>query len=192
MTAVLVVFIVVATVLCVGTVLLVLGVTHVKLYGSEAIERDGLYRGSVAPKWVLTDSEGKKYSSPPRKSLQAVVFTDHSLKQFPGVVTGIRRLLDDSDIEVVVLLRGPNQIAEPIFHMLGLGAIHVLTASSRLYALYNVRVTPWVIFVDSHGRVRASSLVNHEWQIGKLQSLAHIPVEMAGTMTQLVDLEPRK
>jgi hypothetical protein len=58
------IFVIIAAVLCVSAVLVVFGVTHVLLSGSEAIERDGLYPGAKAPAWVLADSQGKAYSSP--------------------------------------------------------------------------------------------------------------------------------
>src|SRR5204863_9872384 len=41
---------------------------------------------------------------------------------------------------------------------------------------YNVRVMPWVMFTDSSGMVRASSLVTHAWQIEKLRRLAGVPL----------------
>ena len=60
---------------------------------------------------------------------------------------------------------------------IGLDGISVVTGSPSLYAAYNVRVTPFAIFVDSAGRVRASSLVNHAWQVTKLLQLADLPLE---------------
>jgi hypothetical protein len=33
-------------------------------------------------------------------------------------------------------------------------------------------VGPFMIFVDAAGRIRASSLVNHDWQVAKLRQLA--------------------
>jgi hypothetical protein len=105
------------------------------------------------------------------------LFTSHSLKSFPSVVAGVRELAAEAaDVDIVVLLRGPNEIAEPVLRALGLPDIPVLTGSADLYRRYNVRVTPWAMFVDSHGNVRASSLVNHDWQIAKLYQLAGLPL----------------
>ena len=42
-------FVVVALVLCMATVLALFGVTHVSMSGAEAIERDGLAPGIHAP-----------------------------------------------------------------------------------------------------------------------------------------------
>jgi hypothetical protein len=117
------------------------------------------------------------HRSPPETPLQLIVFTDHSLQRFPSVVDGLRELAAEApDVEIVVLLRRPNKLAEPTLRMLGLGGIPVLTGSPSLYGRYNVRVTPFVIFVDSAGLVRGSSLVNHDWQIAKLHQIASLPV----------------
>ena len=133
-----------------------------------------------APVWSLSDSAGVVHTSPPALPLQLVVFADHSLKSFPSVAEGLRELLaDQSPVAVVLLLKQPNPIAEPVLAELGLGAVAVLTGSAALYADYNVRVGPFLIFVDSAGLVRASSLVNYSWQVAKLRQLAGLPVAAA-------------
>ena len=57
----------------------------------------------------------------------------------------------------------------------------MLTGSPALYAAYNVRVGPFAVFVDAAGQVRASSLVNHDWQLDKLRQLAGLPISPAQT-----------
>lgn len=169
-------FVLLTIVLCALAVLAVFGITHIAMSGSEAVERDGLYRGSPAPAWSLVDSSGRPVRSPPTKPLQLIVFTDHSLKSFPSVVDGLSQLTSEADqLEIVVLLRSPSGMAESLLRMLGLDGIPVVTGSPSLYGRYNVRVTPFVIFVDSAGMVRASSLVNYDWQIIKLRQLAGLP-----------------
>jgi hypothetical protein len=174
-------FVVLAAALCAAAVLAVLGAAHVYLSGPEAIERDGLARGRRAPRWSLADSAGTVHHSPPARPLQLVVFADHSLKSFPSVLDGLRELVarGDPDLEVVVLLRQRNDLAEPLLRMLGLDGVPVLTGTPALYAAYNVRVGPFAIFVDAAGQVRASSLVNHDWQLGKLRQLAGLPISPA-------------
>lgn len=152
-------------------------ITHVAMSGSEAIERDGMYRGMQAPAWSLPDSSGTIVRSPPARALQMIVFTDHSLKSFPSVAAGLKDLSREAaDLEVVVLLRTRSRLAEPVLEVLGLGGIPVVTGSSSLYGRYNIRVTPFVIVVDSAGRVRASSLVNEAWQVERLWRLANVPL----------------
>ena len=170
-------FVAVALVLCMATVLALFGVTHVSMSGAEAIERDGLAPGIRAPVWSLADSAGHVVRSPPRNPLQLIMFTDHSLKAFPSVVDGLREVMAPDRLEIVVLTRRRNELAEPVLRVLGLDGIRVVTGSPSLYAAYNVRVTPFAIFVDSAGRVRASSLVNEAWQVTKLLQLADLPLE---------------
>jgi hypothetical protein len=174
-------FVALAGALCVAAVLAVLGTAHVYLSGPEAIERDGLARGRQAPHWSLADSAGVVHRSPPARPLQLVIFADHSLKSFPSVVDGLRELIArrDPGLEIVVLLRQRNDPAEPLLRMIGLDGVPVLTGTPSLYAAYNVRVGPFAIFVDADGQVRASSLVNHDWQVAKLRQLASIPVDPA-------------
>jgi len=175
-----IVFIAVAIILCVASILALFGTTAVHMSHADVIERDGLVPGTRAPSWSLADSSGHVHRSPPGKPLQLVMFTDHSLSSFPSVVDGLRELaLDRTELEIVVLLRRSNDLAEPVLHLLGLAEIPVLTGSPSLYGRYNVRVTPFAMFVDSVGRVRGSSLVNHDWQLTKLRQIASIPVATA-------------
>jgi hypothetical protein len=172
-------FTVCGALLCVAAALGLLGIAHVRLSGSESIERDGLAAGMRAPAWSLPDEAGRVHASPP-PALQLVVFADHSLKSFPSVVEGLRDLLaSDAALEVVLLLRQPNAIAGPLLQEMGLGRIAVLAGSPALYARYNVRVGPFLIFVDAGGLVRASSLVNYSWQVAKLRQIAGLPVAVA-------------
>lgn len=171
-------FLVLSLLMWLACVFAVLAISHVEMGGSGAVERDGMRAGHRAPRWVLADSSGSIHRSPPQAPLQLVVFASHSLKSFPSVVDGLQRLADEAtDLEIVLLLRGPNEIAKPMFEMLGLGSIPVLTGSASLYGRYNVRVGPWLMFVDSTGRVRASSLVNYDWQVSRLYQLAKLPLD---------------
>jgi hypothetical protein len=170
-------FVVIAIILCIATVVGVLGVGQIGLSGADAIERDGLGRGRRAPRWSLTDSAGLVKTSPPVRQLQLIMFADHSLKSFPSVVAGLRELIDAGDVDIVILTRGRRESAGAVIAQLGLGGIGVVAGSAALYGRYNVRVMPFAIFVDSDGLVRASSLVNHDWQIAKLRQIAAIPLE---------------
>jgi hypothetical protein len=168
-----------AALLCIAAVSGLLGIAHVRLSGPDSIERDGLAAGIRAPTWSLLDETGRVHTSPP-PGLQLVVFADHSLKSFPSVVEGLRDLLaSDPALEIVLLLRQPNAIATPLLRELGLGRVAVLIGSPALYARYNVRVGPFLIFADRDGVVRASSLVNYSWQVAKLRQIAGLPVAVA-------------
>lgn len=113
------------------------------------------------------------------------MFADHSLKSFPSVVAGLRALGaggaaaagEHPGPEIVIMTRGSGAGAAELIGQLGLAEIPVVTGSPGLYADYNVRVMPFAIFVDSAGLVRASSLVNHDWQVAKLSQVAALPLE---------------
>jgi hypothetical protein len=172
-------FLAVGAVICAAAVIAIFATVEVfYLAGSRAIAEDGMRRGSYAPHWSLTDSWGQPQHSPPRaNSLQLIVFSDHSLKSFPFVADGLRTVAAAaSPPEIVMVTRHPSDIAVGVLEVLGLGSIPVVTGSPALYGKYNVRVMPFVIAVDSAGRIRASSLVNHAWQIEKLWRLARIDI----------------
>ncbi len=154
------------------------------LSGSRAIADDGLRRGAAAPRWTLPDGNGYPVRSPSTlRPLQVIVFSDHTLRSFPSVAEGLRELSQHAThAEIIVLTRNPAPLAQPALESLGLGDLPVVAASPALYGKYNVRVMPFIICVDSVGRVRASSLVNHAWQVEKLWRLAEtalVPAELA-------------
>jgi hypothetical protein len=164
-------------VLLAAVALAFLGIAHVRLSGAEALERDGLATGARAPRWSLADPAGVVHTSPPSAPLQLVVFADHSLKSFPSVADGLRELQASGEpVEIVMLLRQPSPMAAPVLSELGLDGVAVLTGTPALYAAYNVRVGPFLMFVDPAGQIRASSLVNYSWQVAKLHQLAGLPV----------------
>lgn len=173
-----VLFVVLAAVMCAAVVLAHLAATDLYyLTGSRAIMDDGLSRGAAAPAWSLADSSGEVVCSPPQKKpFQLIMFADHSLKSFPSLIEGLHDLIMHAapQLEIVVLMRRPSDIAEPLLRLLGLAEVPVVTGSSTLYGKYNVRVIPFAIFVDSGGQVRGSSLVNHAWQLDRLWRLANV------------------
>lgn len=171
-------FLLLGTLLVIACIPVLLSIADYQMSGSDAIRRDGLARGDTAPKWQLRDSAGELVRSPSGGALQLILFADHSLKSFPTVIEQARNLLEQVDPpELVVLLRSPNELAKPLLDVVGLGAAKVCTGSAGLYGRYNVRVMPFAMFVDGEGRVMASSLVNHGWQIVKLWSLANIALD---------------
>ncbi|MGI8447984.1 MAG: hypothetical protein ACR2MP_12555 [Streptosporangiaceae bacterium] len=181
-------FLIVAIILCLAVILAILGITDVYMSGSDAVERDGMMPGRAAPAWSLLDTAEKEHRSPPDRGLQMIVFGDHSLKSFPSVIDGLRELADvDAELEIVILPRQDIKMTEPMLHLLGIGDIPLLIASEKLYGRYNVRVSPFVIVVDSNGLVRGSSLVNYGWQIMTLFRIAsispaHVTMPSAGRL----------
>lgn len=175
-----IVFVAIAAIACAAAVLALLGIGQLALSGPGAIARDGLVRGQPALAWSLPDAGGTLHCSPPGRAFQLIVFGDHSLRSFPSVVAGLRSLRDDpasADLEIVIVAAGDARLSQPALTTLGLDGIPVLTGSRALYASYNVRVMPFAIVVDAVGLVRASSLVNHDWQLAKLRKLANLPLD---------------
>lgn len=163
------------------------------LSGSRAIADDGLRRGSRAPSWSLAGASGRLAVSPPRQApLQLIVFADHSLASFPSMADGLRALAHDPSCpEILLLTRHPSRLVQTALESLGLGRLEVVTGSPALYGKYNVRVMPFVIAVDSAGRVRASSLVNQAWQVEKLWRLAQVDLG-PGEFPRRARLWPRR
>jgi hypothetical protein len=170
-------FVVIAAILCIVAALAIFPITELYMARREALERDGLAPGVRVPRWTLSDSAGRAYHSKPARGFQLVMFTDHSLLSWESVADGLRNLRAEPNLEIVFLLDRHNDIAERVFTLLGLGDIPVLEGSRTLWARYNVRVSPFAIFVDDQGYARASSLVNHDWQLAKLWQIAQLPYD---------------
>jgi Methylamine utilisation protein MauE len=179
------IFTVISFLLCAAAVLAVFGIIQKYMSGSDAIERDGMLPGSAAPSWSIADSAGRVHHSPSASGLQLIIFGNHGLKAFPSLLEGLRELSDlDPALEIIVLSDGYSSLTEPFFKLIGLENLTIITGSRSLYGRYNVRVSPFAILVDSAGRVRASSLVNHDWQIMTLYKIACLepdPVSQPGT-----------
>jgi hypothetical protein len=176
-------FVVIAGILCILAALAIFPITTLYMTRREAIERDGLALGKRVPRWTLSDSAGQTYHSKPARGFQLVMFTDHSLLSWESVADALRSLRAEPNLEIVFLLDRRNEIAERVFAFLGLGEIPVLVGSRALWARYNVRVAPFAIFVDDQGYARASSLVNHDWQLAKLWQIAQLPYEGTPSMS---------
>lgn len=166
-------FTVISFLLCAAAVLAVFGIIHTYMSGPDAVERDGMLPGSAAPSWSIADSAGRVHQSPSASGLQLIIFGNHALKAFPSLLEGLRELSElDPALDILVLSDSYSSLTEPFFKLVGLGNLAIITGSRSLYGRYNVRVSPFIILVDSDGRVRASSLVNHGWQIMTLYKIA--------------------
>jgi hypothetical protein len=177
-----VLFLLAGVIVCVAAVIAIFAIVEVYyLSGSRALADDGLSRGSPAPAWSLTAASGELVHSPPRaKPFQLIVFSDHSLKSFPAVAAGLGALTGEkARLEIVVLTRQDSGLVKPALETLELTGLKLVSGSPSWYGKYNVRVMPFLIFVDSGGRVRASSLVNHAWQVEKLWRLAQVDPDPA-------------
>lgn len=166
-------FVAVALVLCLAALLGIYEIARRALNSTAGRERDGLAPGSRAPTWSVPDIDDVVRSSPSPPVWQLLVFGDHSLRQFPGVLEAIQELEAESDLQILVLAREHSRDVLWTLRVLGIN-VPLLAVPPSLYHRYNVQVMPFVIFVDPNGRVQASSLVNHRWQVLKLSRFVRL------------------
>jgi hypothetical protein len=121
--------------------------------------RDGLRAGRLAPAMRATDSRGRPTSIPSGRWM-ALVFSDHSLKEFPGLMAGIKSI-QDLGVEVVVVTK---LLPDSIGRLIALipATTQIVSVSDEFYWSYNVRAMPFVTFVDPRGYIRSSGIVNYE------------------------------
>ncbi|PRX98066.1 hypothetical protein [Allonocardiopsis opalescens] len=165
-------FVVVAALLILVAVLAVVTIAQLILQSRAGVARDGLERGRTAPEWEADDLGGTRRRSPAPGRWQLLVFADHSLNSFPGVVEGLRALADEAgdELETIVLAREYSREVVGELTVLGVDSPVVLVPNS-VYHRYNIRVMPFVVLVGPDGKVGASSLVNHAWQLESLWRL---------------------
>ena len=135
------------------------GLGLVRLESRLGVEGDGIAVGGEAPRWALEDSEGLLRFSPPAAGWMMVLFADHSLREFPGVVEGINALRDEPDLTIVMATRANPAAARFFVEAMNL-PVALLPVDSRFYRDHKVRVMPFVQIIDASGRVQANGLVN--------------------------------
>jgi hypothetical protein len=173
-----VLFVVVSGVLLSATLFAFLTVGRIVLSGSAGLKGDGLVPGRTAPRWSAKDQRGQRHELGSGGRWQMLVFTDHSLSAFPSVVDGIVRMADRPAAPDVLVVADQARAETAVRGLTRLGIdVPVLAVPVRVYHQYNVRVLPWVFFVDPGGTVRASSLVNASWQLEKLWVIARARLE---------------
>jgi hypothetical protein len=159
-----------ALLLCGVAALAILTIAQLEMNGSAGVAKDGLAAGTRAPQWQAFDLAGTEWRSPAPGRWQFLFFGDHSMREFPDIVDGIRALDEHDDGDVLVLAREYARDVVGILPRLGLTCPIVIVPES-LYHRYNVRVMPFLVIVDPDGQVQASSLVNHAWQLETLARL---------------------
>jgi hypothetical protein len=160
--------------LVVATMVAFLTVGQLRLAGSAGLRGDGLRPGSRPPRWSAVDHRGRRQGVPSETGRwQMLLFADHSLQAFPLLVDGVRQVRrepEGPDV-IVVTPEATAQVAREAITELGLD-VPVVAVPPRVYHQYNVRVMPWAFFVDPGGTVWASSLLNLQWQVQKLEAIA--------------------
>ncbi len=161
-------FVAVAALLVLVSIVAVVAIGQLRLGTSTGLERDGMVAGAVAPRWELTALDGTPLSSPRPRHWQLLLFADHCLLDFPGVVAGVNSVQAAwPQLEIVILARRGSLPGLSTLPLLGLN-VPTIAVDPALYHRYNVRVMPFAIIVSPAGTVAASSLVNHDWQVETL------------------------
>lgn len=156
-------FIVIAGVFWLISLLAIVRIGFGRLESAKGIEGDGIPPGSRALSWSLNDTRGQTHRSPDSTRTQLLVFADHSLESFPGVVDGLNRVSQDhgGSIDVVVLARARIGLDPQRFERMGLD-VPVVFVDQHFYDKYNVRVMPYCMRISSAGNVEWRGLVQHE------------------------------
>jgi hypothetical protein len=136
--------------------------------------RDGFAPGTAVPKWSMRDVDGRHHQVPSHSRWQLLIFVDHSLKEFPGLVSALRHLEGvDEGVETLLLPRTDGSLTARVADALGLKAA-VIPVSTDFYYRHRVRLMPFAMLVDPPGRVRSLGLVSRPdsvptlWRKGRL------------------------
>jgi hypothetical protein len=153
-------FLVVASILCLLALLALGGSGVIRLESRLGVMRDGPRLDSRAPRWTLPDVDGRRRSSA-AGTWQLLVFADHSLIEFPGVLAGIERLRSEADLEIFLVSRRAPELVEATARALKLG-VPAIPVDEAFYHRFNVRLMPFAVLTDRQGIVREKGVVNHE------------------------------
>lgn len=166
-------FVAFASLLILLTVLAIVRVGLLRLESPLGIMRDSLPLGAVAPTWRLPDLAGHARGTP-TGTWQLLVFADHSLREFPELVEGIKELRRrEPGLEVLMLPSKHPDLAAQTAVAMGLD-IPVVPVDRDFYWRHNVRVMPFFLVLDPDGVVRSGGLADDQdgfsiiWRLSKL------------------------
>jgi hypothetical protein len=157
-----------------------LGIGIVRLDSRLGVLRDGLAIGARAPLSALESIAAPQET----ERWLLLLFADHSLREFPSVVDGIRELANEPALEIVMLSRPDPAIVQFFVDAMDI-PVRVVHVDDRVYQEFNVRVMPFVQLVDPNRIVREGGLVNRSttlvqmWRVASLdQRSAHLNSSM--------------
>ncbi len=167
-----VVFILVAVVFLLLTLLIIIRMGFFRLEGAIGIAGDGFPPGTAAPHWSLTDLAGQTRKTPALNHWQFLIFVDYALGGFPDLVTGIQYFHSTvKDVEVIVLSRDNKDFCEAMVRGLDL-KVPVVPVNQSFYNYFRVRVMPFAFLLDPQGIVRWAGVVNTKALLVHLWTLA--------------------
>lgn len=168
------VFLLIALSLSAAAIAVVLFIALDRLSGSEAIGRDGLARGSKAPPFRAADVNERCEWSVPTGRSTFLLFSDHSIREFPGAAAQLAQLGHTTpDVDVLILTMG-NPLATHVTVTAMRLPFPTLAVSHEIYNRYRVRVMPYATVIDPHGHVAYAGLVGtgeavlSAWRVGTI------------------------
>lgn len=163
----------------VGVVLALLAIVRTgfaRLSSSIGIARDGFPPGKAVPAWSLPDLDGHLRVTPADDHWQLLVFADHSLEAFPGLISGMHTLAQSvQELEVVVISQRGEEDCRATARELNL-QVPVVPVDPAFYDRFRVRVMPFTFFLDPQGIVRWVGLLNTEEQLLHAWRMAQVPL----------------
>ena len=173
-------FVAFAGLLVVLTVVALVGIGIVRLESPLGVLRDGLQVGERVPRWALRDLDGVERRSPSGR-WQLLVFADHSLREFDGFADALNRLQDSTpELEIVLLSRGHPDLTDYILRKVLDLRVPIVQVGEAFYRRFDVRVMPFLYFIDPNGVVRAPAIVNQESTLLRMWQLAQARAAEAG------------
>ena len=132
-----------------------------RLQSLSEIAKDGPTPGGRAPRVVARSLTGSTWTVPSGR-WELLLFGDHSLVEFPDVVSGVDDMTREGCSVTVLSRRAAltTAVLEEMSVPLNVGQV-----KQRDYDRYRVRVMPFLVVVDPEGRVRRGGLVNTAQQV---------------------------
>ncbi len=145
-----------------------------RLESPLGVIRDGFPPGRLAPAWRLPDLSGHPSGTPHGRHWQILIFCDHALVEFPGLVAGVKRVTSASDgVDGLLITKGVVEATTIATSTMGLNW-PIVEVDDAFYQKYNVRVMPFVFVIDPSGVVQGSAVINYEDSFLNMWHLAHV------------------
>lgn len=170
-----IIFLGVAVVLILLSLLAMVSMGFKQLNSSVGITRDGIPVGRAFQPWTLPDLEGHIHGTPNHVSSrwQLLIFADRSLVAFPSLVTGIHHFVQSvQEVEVLICSRDPRNVCEATMQGLGL-QVPVISVNQTFYDRFHVRVMPFAFLLDPLGTIHWKGLLNTEAQLFHIWRMIH-------------------
>ena len=139
--------------------LALLRVGVIRLESPLGIHRDGLRVGSSAPRLRARAADGTSVAIPTGDRYQFLLFTDHSLSEYPEVGAAVAELAASGEAAVALVTQRDASLTVAVLEALGLD-LPVVQTTPEGYWDFNVRVMPFATVLSPEGTVLAVGVVS--------------------------------